>query len=95
MRAVRFELPANTALKSRSLHGRGKNMRTISELYKSSGGTAYQHKCAECRFYRDGKRGKCLMYGGDRDWHGKFIACKFFNLEDDMPEGQMNIFDYV
>ena len=41
------------------------------------------------------EREKCLMYGGDRDWHGNFIACKFFNLEDDMPEGQMNIFDYV
>nr|DAK89900.1 MAG TPA: hypothetical protein [Caudoviricetes sp.] len=35
------------------------------------------------------------MYGSDRDWHGNFIACKFFNLEGDMPEGQMNIFDYV
>lgn len=70
-------------------------MRTISEMYKRSGETAYQHNCSECRFYRDGKREKCLMYGGDRDWHGNFIACKFFNLEDDMPEGQMNIFDYV
>ena len=70
-------------------------MRTISEMYRRSGGTSYQHKCSECRVYRDGKREKCLMYGGDRDWHGNFIACKFFNLEDDMPEGQMNIFDYV
>ena len=70
-------------------------MRTISEMYKRSGGTAYQHNCSECRFYRDGKREKCLMYGGDRDWNGNFIACKFFNLEDDMPEGQMNIFDYM
>lgn len=35
------------------------------------------------------------MYGEGRDWHGNFIACKFINLEDDMPEGQMNIFDYV
>lgn len=70
-------------------------MRKISEMYKRSGGTAYQHKCAECRFYRYEKKGKCLMHSIDRDWNGEFIACKFYNLEDDMIDGQMNIFDFV
>lgn len=74
---------------------KGKEMRTISEMYKRSGGTAYQHTCSECRFFRDGKKGKCLLYGGDQDWYGRYIACKFINSENDMPYGQMNIFDYV
>nr|DAD89047.1 MAG TPA: hypothetical protein [Siphoviridae sp. ctv0N24] len=64
-------------------------------MYRRSGGTVYQHNCSECRFFRDGKKSKCLLYGESRDWQGKFIACKYINLEDDMPEGQMNIFDYV
>lgn len=70
-------------------------MRKISEMYKRSGGTAYQHKCSECQFYRNEKKGKCLMYGSDQDWNGEFIACKFYNFEDDTLEGQMNIFDFV
>lgn len=70
-------------------------MRTISEMYRRSGGTVYQHTCSECRFFRDGKKGKCLLYGGDQDWYGRYIACKFINSENDMPYGQMNIFDYV
>lgn len=70
-------------------------MRMISEMYRRSGGIAYQHKCAECRFYRSEKRGECLMYGLDQDWNGGYIACKFYNLEDDMVGGQMNIFDFV
>lgn len=64
-------------------------------MYRRSGGTAYQHNCSECRFFRDGKKSKCLLYGESRDWKGRFIACKYINLEDDMLEGQMNIFDYV
>lgn len=82
-------------LKFHRSHGREERMRTISELYKRSGGTAYQHTCSECRFFRDGKRGKCLLYGSNRDWYGRYIACKFINSENDMPDGQMNIFDYV
>lgn len=71
-------------------------MMTIAEMYKRSGGSEYKHTCAECRFYRDSKRvGKCLLYGDNGAWYGRYIACKFFNLEDDMPDGQMNIFDYV
>ena len=47
-------------------------MRTISEMYKLSGGTDYRNLCAECyNCIREGKSFICRLYveaGGNRRW---------------------------
>lgn len=70
-------------------------MRKISEMYKRSGGTAYQHTCSDCRFFRDGKHPQCLQYELEIDWNPNYIACKFYNLEESQIDGQVNIFDLL
>ena len=70
-------------------------MRKISEMYKRSGGTAYQHTCSECRFFRGGKHPQCLQYELEIDWKPDYIACKFYNLEEIQIDGQVNIFDLL
>lgn len=71
-------------------------MRRISEMYKRSGGTKYEHQCKECSMFKIGKRCKCLNYKLDVDWNPNWTACKFFT-KDEIEEihGQMNIFDFV
>ena len=58
-------------------------MRTISEMYRLSGGTDYRNLCAECNnCIREGKSFICRLYaeaGGNRRWEPQWIACKFFN----------------
>lgn len=83
-------------------------MRTISEMYKLSGGTDYRNLCAECNnFVREGKFFICTLYqeaGGEKRWQPQWIACKFFNVphlpvdieehDTEQQEGvQMSIFD--
>ena len=70
-------------------------MRRISEMYKRSGGTAYQHTCSECRFFRESKQPRCLQYELDVDWNPDYISCKFYNLEESQIDGQVNIFDLL
>lgn len=70
-------------------------MRKISEMYKRSGGTVYKHTCSDCRFFRGGKHPQCLQYELETDWNPDYIACKFYNLEDDQIDGQVNIFDLL
>lgn len=71
-------------------------MRRISEMYKRSGGTRYEHQCRECSMFKIGKKCKCLNYELDAEWNSNWTACKFF-VEDENEEikGQMNIFDFV
>lgn len=70
-------------------------MRKISEMYKRSGGTAYQHACADCQFFREGKSPRCLQYELETTWKPDYIACKFYNLEETQIDGQLNIFDLL
>lgn len=63
-------------------------MKTISEMYKLSGGATIGRKCEECTRYKivKGKRSTqtfCTFHDGlvGEDfplWKGRFIACKFF-----------------
>ena len=65
-------------------------------MYKRSGGTAYQHTCSECRFLSVvGKHPRCLQYELEIDWNPDYIACKFYNLEKSLIDGQVNIFDLL
>lgn len=72
-------------------------MRKVSEMYRRSGGTCWQHTCSECADYIFGKKyGKCRNYELDAPWNPNFIACKFFTVEhEEELKGQMNIFDFV
>ena len=70
-------------------------MRKISEMYKQSGGTVYQHTCSDCRFFYGGKFPRCLQYELEIDWNPDYIACKFYNLEKSLIDGQVNIFDLL
>lgn len=71
-------------------------MRRISEMYKRSGGTNYEHQCFECMMFKNVKRCKCLNYELDADWNPKWTACKFFTKDEiEEIQGQMNIFDFV
>lgn len=71
-------------------------MRRISEMYKRSGGTNYEHQCFECRMFKNVKRCKCLNYELDADWNPNWTACKFFTKDEiEEIQGQMNIFDFV
>lgn len=70
-------------------------MRRISEMYKRSGGTLYQHNCSDCRFFRNGKEPRCLQYEIEVTWRPDYIACKFCNQEESEIDGQMNIFDLL
>lgn len=71
-------------------------MRRISEMYKRSGGTSYQHQCSECAAFMGGKHCRCRNYELNTDWNPNWTACKFFT-KDEIEEihGQMNIFDFV
>ena len=70
-------------------------MRKISEMYKRSGGTAYQYICSDCRFFYGDKHPRCLQYELEIDWNPDYIACKFYNLEESQIDGQVNIFDLL
>lgn len=71
-------------------------MRKISEMYKRSGGTSYMHNCSECRYFKDEKIPRCVNYELDAVWNGNWIACKFYDYEEENQlEGQMNIFDLM
>lgn len=70
-------------------------MRKISEMYKRSCGTAYQHICSDCIFFRGGKHPKCLLYEPEIAWNPDYIACKFYNLEESQIDGQIDIFDLL
>ena len=70
-------------------------MRKISEMYKQSGGTVYQHTCSDCRFFYGDKHPRCLQYELEIDWNPDYIACKFYNLEESQIDGQGNIFDLL
>ena len=56
-------------------------MRRISEMYKRSGGTNYEHQCFECTMFKNAKRCKCLNYELDADWNPNWTACKFFTKD--------------
>ena len=71
-------------------------MRRISEMYKRSGGTSYQHQCSECTSFMVGKHCRCLNYELNTDWNPNWTACKFFTKDEiEEIQGQMNIFDFV
>lgn len=71
-------------------------MRRISEMYKRSGGTIYQHQCCECSMFKSGKKSRCMNYELDADWNPNWTACKFFTKDEiEEIQGQMNIFDFV
>lgn len=69
-------------------------MRKISEMYKRSGGTLWNHKCMDCEYFRDGKRPLCVIRG-DALWKPDYIACKFWKNTEDEIEGQLSIFDVL
>lgn len=56
-------------------------MRTISEMYKLSGGTDYRNLCAECyNCIREGKSFICRLYveaGGNRRWESQWNFSMF------------------
>lgn len=71
-------------------------MRKISEMYKRSGGVAYNHSCSECNAFVDGKHSICRNYGNTVIWKGSYPACKFYNYEDtEQLKGQIDIFDFL
>lgn len=71
-------------------------MRRISEMYKRSGGTSYEHQCSECALFMVGKRCRCRNYELDADWNPNWTAYKFFTKDEiEEIQGQMNIFDFV
>ena len=71
-------------------------MRKISEMYKRSGGTRYEHQCSECIAFMFGKHCQCRNYELNADWNPNWIACKFFTKDEiEEIQGQMNIFDFV
>ena len=72
-------------------------MRTISEMYRRSGGTCWTHKCSECAEYSvHKKQEKCGAYPGEAPWKGSFVACKFFRSEKEVrSNSQMSIFDFI
>ena len=55
-------------------------MRAISEMYRQSGGTAWEHYCRECKQFRTVKKHSyCLKHPEkEREWKGTYVACKFF-----------------
>ena len=65
-------------------------MRKISEMYKRSGGTSWEHKCEECENYISGKKPVCTLYPEERIWKKEYIACRFFSSGD--FDGQISIF---
>lgn len=69
-------------------------MRKISEMYRRSGGTRWNHKCMDCEYFRDGKRPICIMRG-DALWKKTYIACKFWKSNESEIDGQLSIFDVL
>lgn len=81
-------------------------MRRISEMYKRSGGTIYNHTCKECVFLTNDKniRGlSCQIHGDNEDnhdWKKEYTACKFFAdntkaTENYRTQRQITLFDYL
>lgn len=62
-------------------------MRRISEMYKRSGGTNYEHVCGECNHFKCVKLNKvrqsiCDIHGDEKvEWKKTYIACKFYNIK--------------
>lgn len=78
-------------------------MRKISEMYRRSGGTSYQHECGGCSHYsKTAKMGTCALHGLEppAPWKESFIACKFFtdgsepSVEETSGQ-QLSIFDIL
>ena len=62
-------------------------MRTIADMYKTSGGATIGKRCEECGRYKEIRTKKtqenhCTLYDLTAEvnprWKGRFIACKFF-----------------
>lgn len=74
-------------------------MRKISEMYKRSGGTAWEHKCKECKSLKKYKKDiKCALYPETAKWSENYIACKFYvnrEMAHDLGFEQLNIFDMM
>lgn len=66
-------------------------MRKISEMYKRSGGTSWEHRCGECGNYVHGKNSACTLYPEECSWKEEYTACRFFCSGD--SDGQMSIFE--
>ena len=66
-------------------------MRTISEMYRRSGGTCWMHKCSECINYGKVKKQEiCNMHPEKAPWKGTFVACKFFQDKDNKKIESVN-----
>ena len=72
-------------------------MRTISEMYKRSGGTSWTHECSECTYYFVGKKQNvCALHPERAAWKGGFVACKFFEPKGKKNKSkQMSIFELI
>lgn len=61
-------------------------MKKISEMYRLSGGSDYQHTCSECISCRKEKNvHRCRLYeeaGGKGPWKPYFISCQFFGVHE-------------
>lgn len=72
-------------------------MRKISEMYRRSGGTRWEHHCRECAWLKKtGKNIECAQYPEHIPWKENYIACKFYGEKGDSSgDGQLNIFDLM